>query len=281
MREKKPHSYKEIVNVPDKLKYKLPTSYDIIGDIILIKLVDELQKYKKEIGKSLLSSHKNIKTVCLIEPVSGEFRKRKIEIIAGEKNTITIHREYGLNFNVDVEKTYFSPRLANERLRIAKQVKKGETIVDMFTGVAPFSIMIAKKSNPKLIYAIDKNKHAIELAKKNVATNNLLDKIELIVGDSKKTKSIIGEKTVVDRIIMNNPTMSFDFFKHALEIVTQKTIIHHYEILPENKVDERIKFLKDIAERKKIEVEKIETNKLKSYSPSDFYICFDITAKKN
>jgi tRNA (guanine37-N1)-methyltransferase len=275
------NSYKDIVNIPNELKENLPNSYDVIGDIILIKLTDELQKFKKEIGKSLISAHKNIKTICLVEPVSGEFRKRKIEIIAGEKNTITIHREYGLNFHVDVEKTYFSPRLANERLRIAKQVKKGETIVDMFTGVAPFSIMIAKKSNPKLIYAVDKNKHAIKLAKKNVTTNNLLDKIEVLVGDSKKIKSIIGEKTVVNRIIMNNPTMSIEFFKHALEIVIKKTIIHYYEILPENKVDERIEILKDIAEKKKIMLEKVEINKLKSYSPSDFYICFDITAKKN
>ena len=60
-----------------------------------------------------------------------------------------------------LKETYFSPRLANERKRITSLVKPGETVVDMFAGVAPFSIMIAKYANPKIIYAIDKNKDAI------------------------------------------------------------------------------------------------------------------------
>ncbi|HDQ16253.1 MAG TPA: tRNA (guanine-N1)-methyltransferase, partial [Bacteroidetes bacterium] len=205
MREKKPKSYKELVSMPEKLKEKLPTSYDVVGDIILIKLDNALLEHKNEIGNSLLNIHKNVKTVCLIEPVSGEYRTRNVEVIAGENKTETVHKEYGLKFYVDVEKTYFSPRLANERMRITKLVKKDEIIADMFTGVAPFPIMIAKKSNPKIIYGIDKNKYAIEYAKKNVVANNLLDKIELICRDSKNVKKIVREKNA-DRIIMNHPT---------------------------------------------------------------------------
>ena len=160
----KPKTYKETItnSISEQLQEILPTSYDITGDILLIKLSKDLQKYKKEIGESLLQSNKNIITVCLIEPVTGEYRTRNLEIIAGEKRTKTIHKEYGLKFHVDVGKTYFSPRLATERKRIANLIKKDEIIVDMFAGVAPFSIMIAKYANPKIIYSVDKNKDRAE-----------------------------------------------------------------------------------------------------------------------
>ena len=72
-RKTKPKSYKEIVSIPDNLKHALPTSYDVVGDILLLKLPNNLMKYQNEIGESLLKSNKNIRTVCLIEPVSGEF----------------------------------------------------------------------------------------------------------------------------------------------------------------------------------------------------------------
>jgi len=281
MRKNKPQSYKDIAKVPINLKDDLPTSYDVIGNIALIKLDSNLLKYKKQIGESLILTNKNIRTVCLVEPVSGEYRTRKIEIIAGENNTKTIHKEYGLKFYVDVAKTYFSPRLANERMRIANQVKKDEIIVDMFTGIAPSPIMIAKNSNPKIIYAVDKNKYAIEYAKRNIIVNNLLDKIEPMVGDSKNIKSIIGKNISVNRIIMNHPTKSFEFFPYALDIVDKKSIIHYYIILPENEIDDCVNSLKEVAFKKNLILENIKNNKIKSYSPHEFYICFDITAKKN
>ena len=98
----------------------------MIGDIILIKIPKELNKYKKVIGDALLNSNKQIKVICAIEPVKGELRTRDIEIIAGEKRTETTHKEYGLTFKLDIKKCYFSPRLANERKRITNLVKKDE-----------------------------------------------------------------------------------------------------------------------------------------------------------
>ena len=94
--EKKIKTYKENLDLPNNLKKYLPTSYDIIGNIALIKLPAELIEYKKNIGESILKSKKNIETVCLVKPVEGELRTRDIEIIAGKKQTKTIHKEFGL-----------------------------------------------------------------------------------------------------------------------------------------------------------------------------------------
>jgi tRNA (guanine37-N1)-methyltransferase len=279
--EKKPTSYKKIIKIPDKFKQELPTSYDIIGNIILIKLPENLLKYQREIGKALLESKKNIKTVCLVEPVTGEYRTRKIQVIAGEKNTKTIYKEHGLTFELDIKNTYFSPRLATERKRISSLVKHGETIVDMFTGVAPFPVMIAKYANPKIIYAIDKNKHAVEYAKQNTIRNNVLDKIEVINADATDISQVLLKKNVkADRIIMNLPFSAYNFFKNALEIIADTCIIHYYDILKEEEIPERIKNLKKIAEKKHISLENLKVKKIKTYAPREFYIGIDITAKK-
>jgi len=274
----KPKSYKEILKVPDDIKNKLPTSYDVVGEIILIKLSEELSKFQLKIGDALLKVNSNIRSVYKIEPVKGEFRTRKILLLSGEENPLTIHKEYGLSFNLDVQKTYFSPRLANERKRVAKLVKPGEIIVDMFAGVAPFSIMIAKFADPKIVFAVDKNADAIRYAKQNVKTNNILDKIEIIHADAKDIKKKVNQKA--DRIIMNLPFSSHLFFINALDISNKNCTIHYYDILDENKFQVRINELKKIAEEAKFSIENCEIRKIKSYTPREFYIGIDITAKK-
>jgi len=276
-----PKSYKDLIEIPSSLKNILPTSYDVIGDIILIKLPKELVDYQKNIGEALLSTHKNVKTVCLSKPVSGELRTRNIKIIAGEKNTKTIHKEYGLEFFVDVNKTYFSPRLANERKRIANLVKPGETVVDMFAGVAPFSIMIAKYANPKIVYAIDKNKDAVNYAKQNINHNKVLDRVEIICEDAKNIEKILKKNnTKADRIIMNLPFSAYTFFPFALNNICTICTIHYYDIIKEERIKELLVKLKEKAKEKNINLIDITYNKIKTYAPREFYIGIDITAKK-
>ncbi|MFE3845866.1 class I SAM-dependent methyltransferase family protein [Thermoplasmatota archaeon] len=229
----------------------------------------------------MIKAHKNIKTVCRIDPVSGELRIRNLSIISGSKNTETIHNEFGLKYNIDVSKAYFSPRLATERMRITNLVKPEEVIVDMFTGVAPFSINIAKYANPRKIYAIDKNKYAIEYAKKNIRINNVLDKIEVIHSDAKKVDDILNEKNEkANRIIMNLPFSAKSFLPYAFKISKEKIIIHYYDIIKEEDINNRIKELKKIAKVNKYKIINFNIRKIKTYSPREFYICIDITAKK-
>jgi tRNA (guanine37-N1)-methyltransferase len=274
----KPHCYKDLLKLPKKLLNELPTSYDVVGAIILLKVSKDLIPYRKEIGKALLETHKNIRTVCLIDAVSGELRTRNVEIIAGEKQTLTTHTEYGLSFNVDVGTTYFSPRLASERKRVADLVKPGEVVVDMFAGVAPFSIMIARFAKPKVVYAIDKNNDAIALARQNVKQNHVLEIVEVIHADAKNANKVIPIKA--DRIIMNLPFSAYTFFSMALSITAQTCIVHYYDIISEEDIEGRISLLKKIAAKQDYTLIDISIHKIKSYAPREFYIGLDITATK-
>jgi len=202
-----------------------------------------------------------------------------LSIIAGDENTKTLHNEFGLKYYMDINKVYFSPRLANERKRISNIVKKDEIIVDMFAGVGPFSIMIAKYSNPKKIYLIDKNKFAIKFAKKNIMINNVIDKIVTLNIDSKNIKKYLKDDKV-DRIIMNLPFSAFNYFEKALKIAANNVVIHYYEILNDEYIDNRKNELKYIAEKEGFNIEDLKIRKIKSYSPHEFYIGIDITAKR-
>lgn len=279
--EEKIDSYKKLVKVPKKFRKNLPTSYDIIGDIALIKIDQSLEKYNSLVGNAILKANKNIKTVCNKKPVSGELRTREIEVIAGEKKTETIHKEFGLKFFVDIEKVYFSPRLANERKRVSELVKKGEVIVDMFCGVGPFPIVIKKFSNPKIIFAVDKNKKAIELAKRNIRLNKMIEYIKPINEDAKNIEKIIPKDTEINRAIMNLPFSSDKFLRYVFELIKSKCTIHYYEILSKNEIKKRILELRKQFEDNNLLVENIKLNIIKSYTPREFYICFDITAKRN
>ena len=278
-KEIKPRFYKDLVNLPDHLRAQLPTSYDMVGDIILIKLPKTLLRYQKKIGKALLQTHKNIRTVCLIDPVAGELRTRNVTIIAGENRTLTTHTEYGLSYDVDVNTTYFSPRLASERKRVAGLVKPGETVVDMFAGVAPFSVMIARYAQPKMVYAIDKNKEAVRLAKQNVKQNHVLDTVEVLHADAKNVEQVIPTKA--DRIIMNLPFSAHAFFSSALNLANNTCIIHYYDIVKEEEIDARIDALKKIAKEQNFSLTEFSVRKIKTYAPREFYIGIDITARNH
>jgi tRNA (guanine37-N1)-methyltransferase len=120
------------------------SAFDQIGEIIIVRIPDSLLSKKKIIGETLLKEVKTAKSVFYqVSAVEGDFRTRKLEILAGEDNTETEYKEFGCKFTVDVENAYFSPRLSTERERIANLIQGGEVITNMFAGIGMFSIMAA------------------------------------------------------------------------------------------------------------------------------------------
>ncbi|OYT28606.1 hypothetical protein B6U98_04435 [Thermoplasmatales archaeon ex4572_165] len=282
IQETRVNDYKELISLPNNLQDLLPTSFDLIGSIILIKLDDELIPSQSIIGKALLQTHSHVESVYRIKAVSGELRTRSTFHIAGIKQNLTIHKEYGLFFEVNIDKTYFNPRLATERMYIASQVKNDENILDMFTGVAPFPIMISRYAKPKSIIAVDKNRDAIVLAEKNIKRNKIETDIRLFHDDAKNIPDIIKlNKTNPDRIIMNLPFHAHDFFLQALQCVKQNAVIHLYTIGSDDIISERIENLYDIAKSHSFSISIQKKREIKTYAPHEFYMGIDITAKKN
>ncbi|MGQ4913034.1 MAG: class I SAM-dependent methyltransferase, partial [Candidatus Thorarchaeota archaeon] len=160
---------KEILT-PSELEL-LPRAYDLIGNIAVLEIPEEIEHHEEVIGEAFISIHPNFTTVLAKKgAISGTKRTRKYRFLAGDKTTRTIHREYGCRFVVDLEQAYFSPRLLEEHNRVAGLTLDGECVIDMFCGVGPFSIHIAKSKRAKVI-AVDINAAAISLLKESLKLN--------------------------------------------------------------------------------------------------------------
>jgi len=237
-------SYKEVAEVPEDLRASLPTSFDIIGDVAVFKLADELAPFASAIGKAMLEANRNLASAALDQGVEGELRVRSLQVVAGRQSTRTIHREYGIELELDPALVYFSPRLANERWRIAQMVKPGERILDMFCGVGPFSILIAKKAAPSTVACVDSNTHAIEFLRANIARNKVSN-LSAHLGDARELAPKLGP---ADRIIMNLPHSAHEFLPEALKAAAPDAWLHVYQVVDKNTEEHRARELEALAE---------------------------------
>ncbi len=268
--KKRPHSYREVVDVPEEVKPLLPSSFDIIGDIAIIELPDELKPYGKAIGEAILKVHRHIKAVFAKgSKVEGEYRVRELVHLAGKNRTETIHRENGIRLKLDVAKVYFSPRLATERMRIFRKTRPGEVVFDMFAGVGPYSLLLARKA--KLVFAVDINPWAVRYLEENVRLNKT-NNVVPILGDVRK----VAGKIKADRVIMNLPKFADKFLREAMLSVKPGGVIHYYGFGPEEDLfSEHEEKIKAVARELGLTVEFIDRRKVRPYAPRQFNIAID------
>lgn len=137
--------------------------------------------------------------------------------------------EHGCLFKVDLKKCYFSPRLSYERIRIARLIKPHEFVVNMFAGVGPFSIIIAKHSDAEKVYSIDVNPTAVRFMQENVLLNHVFNRVVPLKGDA---KTIIAEKlqNTADRVLMPLPDKAYEYLDSAIMALKPKGgWVHYYD----------------------------------------------------
>jgi len=217
--------------------------YDIIGNIAIVKFErGESASRKRGYAKVLMKINKNIRTVLeKTEKFKGRLRTLKTKFIAGEKIKEALYKENECIFRLNVESCYFSPRLASERLEIAKMVKKNESVLVMFGGVAPFAIVIAKMGKAKRVVSIELGRECNKYAIENVKRNKLIGKVEIIQGDVRKKVPKMRER--FDRIVMARPNLKDSFLDVAFPRIKIGGIIHYYGFYAEDNAENELKEL--------------------------------------
>ncbi|MGQ9583343.1 MAG: class I SAM-dependent methyltransferase [Thermoplasmatota archaeon] len=267
-----PVSYRELVNVPVELRPLLPRSFDVIGRVILIKIPEELTPFERDIGRALLATRPSCVSVARDRGVRGGERVRDLRVIAGDENLETVHTEHGLKLAVDPSRVYFSPRLATERLRVSNMVSRGERVLDLFAGVGPFSILIAKCSQPSSVVAVDINPDAIELLRRNIRLNRAYG-VEAVLGDAREMP---GRIPPADRVIMNLPLGAIDYLDTALKLLNACGTIHMYALVPrdaEVKMERRVGAAVERLGRRPLS---ISSRIVRSHSPAEHHCAIDI-----
>ena len=144
-------------------------------------------------------------------------------------------------------------------MRVMKQVKKDELVIDMFAGVGPYAIVIGKNTKARKVYAIDHNPKAIKYLKENITLNKLIN-VEALKGNALK---LIKELPKADRIIMNAPRQNN---QETLDIAKKRVkkggIIHYYTTSEDLPIKTNLKILKQ--------------RRVIYYAPGKSHICLDL-----
>lgn len=237
--------------------------YKKIGDILILD-----KNYSENNLKELSEIH-NVKTIMKIDHIQGTKREPVYKILYGSQ-TETVHKENGCLFKLDLAKVMWSKGNNNERLRIAKLVGDGETVIDMFAGIGYFTIPIGVHSNASRVTAIEINPNSYHFLCENIELNKL-NNITPVLGDC------ISEtpKYKADRIIMGYVKTTHHYLKTAISSLNEGGILHYHETVPEKLMKTR-PLERIISQANGREVELLKINKIKKYAPGVEHVVTDV-----
>ncbi len=283
---KRPKSLRDELNgvlSPAELEHLL-SSFDVIGDIAMLEIAGQLTSKQALIADAVMRLYPHVKTVVKkTEGTGGPYRIRPVEVIAGEKKTATVSRENGCSFFVDLNKAYYNPRMSAERMRIVKQMKKGENVLVLFAGVGPYAVAAEKKTpasaKPARIIAIELNPDAVGMMKENISLNKC-KKIEAVEGDVEKVLSGSGGSRFhlwADRIIMPHPTESWRCLPAALGAARAGAVIHLYAFGAAQKpMEDVVAQAQEIAKKSGRTLKLLDWRVVQTYSPTMVQVVLDL-----
>lgn len=251
-------------------------SYDIIGNIALI---DAKGKPAVAMARAIMQTNKNVLTVISKgSAVSGKYRVRKYTHILGKRNFIADYRENGIELKFDIRKTFFSSRLAFDRLRIARLVKPKENVIVMFAGMGPFAIAIGKMHRDAKVVGIELNKDACRYMKQNIELNKTPNVVAEL-GDVKKVAQ--KYEGFADRVIMPLPKSSYEFLDSVLKVAKKRCIVHYYAFgNRETGFKDELKRVKQFFAGRNARINLLDSRVVRQYSPKEVEIVLDLQLNK-
>jgi len=264
-----PSDYRELLDWTPEAKADLPRSFDIVGDIVLVRLPDSLEPRKEEVGAALLSFVPSARIVGLDRGVHGPERRRHVERIAGSGGWSTRHRENGLELDVDIERAYFSPRLAHEHERVASEVRAGERVYDLCCGVGPFALTLARDGRASRITAVDSNPAAVSLLRATQARYAWGTRIEVVEAPIER---FLSHAVAVERVILNLPHEGIKYLPSVAPTLAPRGRLHYYEVTPRAEFERRAEGV--VGALGTGEWTLVERHRVHPYSPTSDLVAF-------
>ncbi|MEM3832151.1 MAG: 50S ribosomal protein L11 methyltransferase [Thermoprotei archaeon] len=260
----------------------IKVKFDIIGDLAIIKNRDLSYEMLQEIGNLIIALSYARSVYSQVGPHSGLERKRAVKWVAGEKRTVTFHKENDYILKIDIDKVFFTPRLHAEHLRIGRIVKPGERVFNMFSGVGAFSISIALYSKPEVVISTDINEYAARLTLENARINNVSSVIEVIRSDAGFLSE--GFNNTFDRILMPLPLLAKEYFIQAVKALKKEGWVHVYDMYrgrrKRDAIESAITDYKSLLKQLNFFDYYINARSIGSIAPRSYRIAIDIFIKK-
>jgi len=257
---------------------------EIIGDIAVIRKPPYVDmETLKILANEIVRRLKYVKSVWVaVTPVTGAYRVREYVHLAGEKRSETTYKEHGCVFRVDIREVYISPALNYEHIRIARKVRSGEYVINMFAGIGLFSIIIAKHAAPSKVISIDINPSAYRLMIENIRLNNVEGVVEAVLGDA--CEIVKKYRGTADRILMPLPELSVKCLPQAIDALKDEGVIHAYEFVTATSknvaVVEAKKVFSIVLNRLNVTYDFEECRVVRSVGPRYYQVVLDIRISK-
>lgn len=203
--------------------------FERIGDIAIIPADFPPGTSLMEYASAIRSCDPAVRlVVAKVSRVRGTDRTASLITVSGHGGTVTIHREFGFSYRLDVEKAFFNPRLASERNRVAGLVRPGERVLVPFAGVGPFAIPAAARG--ATVLALDSNRDACRWCLENVRLNRVGDTVSVVCGDARMAPSFLSAG--FDRIISPTPYGLKETLQSLKPLAKPGCRVHWYTFAP-------------------------------------------------
>ncbi|HKS59966.1 MAG TPA: methyltransferase domain-containing protein [Thermoplasmata archaeon] len=232
-----PRSYLDLLpDLPEAVRRGLPRSFDVVGDLVLVRFSQGAEPFASQVGAALLAFVPGARRVGWDRGVTGPERRRDLLSIAGSGSWRTEHHENGLVFSVDLATAYFSPRLGGEHRWVADRVLASERVLDLCCGVGPFAVTIAHDGRARSVVAVDMNPAAVELFRQNVKRNRVRIPIEVV---ESRLEQFLPPARAFDRVVFNLPREGIKYLGLVARAVARGGTLHYYEVTDRSEAPER------------------------------------------
>ncbi|MEF8812259.1 MAG: class I SAM-dependent methyltransferase family protein [Halovenus sp.] len=262
----------------------VPGSWAVIGSVILVDIGDAVRP--SEVGDALLAMHGSADTVLAREGIDGQHREPSVEVIAGEGDTETVHREHGTTYAMDLAEVMFSPGNKAERARMGDVVGGsdrptcGERVLDMFAGIGYFTLPMARAG--ARVTAVERNPAAFGYLVENAVSNGVQDRVETyradcrdVVAGGLDAAADGAEPFAFDRVVMGYYD-AYEYLDSAFAAVAPDGVLHVHEATPDALVPDRpVGRIREAAGRANRPVEVLDTRDVKGYSEGVRHVVVD------
>ena len=270
-------------SIPSESLQYLPSGFQQLESIAIIKLNEKLTEYTKEIAEALPNILPAIKAVWLRSgEIEGKYRQPTGLIhLWGDPATELILTENGIRYKFDFTRIMFAKGNISERALLPKKVQAGELIIDMFAGIGYFTLGMAKSKKPQKIYAVEWNPESYKYLCENIKLNHIETIVEPLHGDCKEIVPNLAKQGIrADRIIMGLLPAPTDCIPHALTVVKDTGTIVLYEGVEPKESTLLFDEFNAVAKKEGFVVTLLERRIVKNYKPHQYHTVVELLVRK-
>jgi tRNA G37 N-methylase Trm5/tRNA(Phe) wybutosine-synthesizing methylase Tyw3 len=203
--------------------------------------------------------------------------------------------ENGITFGFDITKVMFCSGNVTERMRMGRQVVKGEVIVDLYCGVGYYTLPFLVHGQAKLVIACEWNKNSIDALEYNLRRMHVSDRCRVYHDDNRRTIASNPDlHHIADRVclgLLPSSTMGCPLAVKVLKL--EGGIIHVHENIMETEIETWLKsccesfqllLQEDRGEaqgyRYRYNINCIHLERVKSYAPRVFHVVADLKIER-